>query len=406
MLCDYLGNFWWTTPEIDLGKLNEGIRWLPNSFKKLKSDLAILSPEGRISHPVVWLNTEGEFRFETVLDKVDVRAWDSAPGLTNLEGHLVVEDGRGYLEFEASETELSFQDLFRNVQHFQAASGRVDWWFDDNDLRVDSQALSLNSERIDALLAFAFEWEFPSDEARFTLDVSISKGMGGQVLEYLPNNIDEELLDWLDLALDDTAVEGGRLLYTTTIDPAAPVLDTLIIDTDLSGEQFTFNELWPDVDQYSGHFELNNHDLIARVSGTSLGNPIDEINVIFPDIWKEDSSLIDISLQSQSRAKRYLRYIKNSPLDDVMGETLSSWEMTGELVVHGDFSIDLATDDVAKMNFDVFPQKASVEIPGIPRVDDLKGVISYSDADQLKVRGLKGKALDGHVEFGLETPRW
>ena len=403
LLCDYLGNWWWTTPEVDLERATSVVNWLPDSFNELKADLAVLAPAGTLNFPVVRINGDGQFRLEAELDAVSVNAWQDAPGLTRLDGDLVVENDQGYVDFASNNAVMSFPQIFAEGKPFDAIQGRVDWWYDDNNLRVDSFGISLNSADIDAVVGFAFEWEFLADEARLGLDVSISEGKAGQVPKYLPVTLNTELLSWLNTSMVDTEVSDTRLLYTLTIDPAAEVTDTLIIDTEVSGKQLVFNDLWPSLDDYSGHFELNNHDLITTISGTSLGNPVDDVSVKYPNVWKDDAFQLDISLSSQSELNRYRRFVNQSPLKETIGESISDWSFDGELVLMGDFSLSLETDDITDMRFLAFPQRASVTLPGLPKVDDVVGEISYSTEDQLVVKGLQGKALNGGIEFNLKT---
>ncbi|GLQ31307.1 YhdP family phospholipid transporter [Litoribrevibacter albus] len=403
LLCDYLGNWWWTTPEVDVGKLNSMISWLPNSFEKLKKDLSILTPQGLLSYPVLWVNRDGDFRFESDLSELSVESWEGAPGLNQLNGKLVVEESQGYVEFSAMNPTLSYPGIFRNTQDFHSLDGRVDWWLDGENLRVFSHGLSINSEKIDAALGFAFEWEFLSDEARLALDVSISNAQPGQVLEFLPVDLEPELLTWMDSALTQTQLNDGRLLLTLSLDPAAPVTDTLMIDTKASGEQLVYDPAWPAVDNFSGHFEINNKDLIAKVSGVTLGNPIEDLSVIYPDIWQDDASDLNIALHSQSQLKRYLRFIQQSPLDATLGKALQDWTLAGEASVLGGLTFDLNTNDISNVEFEVFPQKASVILPGLPEVSDVQGEIVYTSERDLAVRQLTGQALGGNVSLTLET---
>jgi len=403
VLCDYLGNWWWTTPEVDLERATSVVNWLPDSFNELKADLAILAPTGTLNFPVVRINGDEQFRLEAELEGVFVNAWQDAPGLTRLDGDLVVENDQGYVDFASENTVMSFPQIFAEGKPFDAIQGRVDWWYDENNLRVDSLGISLNSADIDAVVSFAFEWEFLADEARLGLDVSISEGKAGQVPKYLPVTLNPELLEWLNTSMADTEVSDTRLLYTLTIDPAAEVTDTLIIDTEVSGKKLVFNDLWPSLDDYSGHFELNNQDLITTISGTSLGNPVDDVSVKYPNVWKEDAFQLDISLSSQSELNRYRSFVDRSPLKETIGESISDWTFDGELVLMGDFSLSLETDDIIDMRFLAFPQRASVTLPGLPKVDDVVGEISYSTQDQLVVKGLQGNTLNGGIDFNLKT---
>lgn len=402
-LCDYLGNWWWTTPQVDLEKVSGLMTWFPNSFAKLKDTVSTLSPTGSLSYPVLWFNTNGDIRFESQLQNFSAQPWDGAPGLTGLNGRLVVEESQGYFDFSATDTQLLYPGIFSTSHAFSSIEGRVDWWFDQDNLRVFSPALALNSFDIDVSLGFSFEWEFVSDEARFALDLGVSEAKEGKVLEFLPNDLDKDLVAWMDDALTQTKVSDGRLLLTTTIDPAGPVTDTLQISTDVRGDQLVFDDEWPSVDNFAGRFEINNQSLSANVSGQTLGNPIEDLSVRYPNIWHDDALDIDVSLSSRSLLTRYLRYIEQSPLKTTVGKALSDWVLDGEAVVLGEFRFNLSDNELNKFNFEVFPQKASVQLPGLPKVDQVKGEILYNDEQQLVVKSLSGRSLDGPVGLTLTT---
>lgn len=403
LLCDYLGNWWWTTPSVDLEKVNSMLTWLPNSFGKLKENLSTLAPTGLMSYPVLWFNTNGDIRFESKLQDISVQPWEGVPGMDGLNGRLVVEESQGYFDFSATDTVMVYPDIFAKNHAFNSVEGRVDWWLDQDNLRVYSPALAINSELVDVSLGFAFEWEFVSDEARLALDIAASKVEKGELINFLPIDLDKELLGWMGSALTDTEVSDGRVLLTMTIDPAGPVTDTLQVATQARGDRLVFDKEWPSVDNFSGHFEINNQDLIANVSGYSLGNPIEDLSVVYPNMWTKDAYDIDVALSSRSLLSRYMRFVEQSPLKSTVGKALSDWSIEGEAVVLGEFRFDLSSNDVKKINFEVFPQKASVQLPDLPRVDQVQGEISYSDDQQLRVKDLSGRSLNGPVYFTLES---
>lgn len=403
VLCDYAGNWWWTTPSIVLQDLLKITDWLPASSDGLKQTLETLSPQGALEFPVLWLSSEGKFRLESQLQQVSVSAWNGAPGLKNITGQLVVEDGRGYTEFLADETELNFPEVFTAPLLANGIEGRVDWWFDEDSLRVNSRGLTLNSSEIDALVGFAFEWDYPSDEARLGLDISISEAMAGQVPVHLPTTLDTGLLDWLNGALAETAVSEGRLLVTLTLDPAAPVIDTVQIDADLSGKRLTYHKDWPAVEAFSGHFLLDNEQLLTKVEGVSLGNPLSSVLVHYPNIWDEHAYDMNIEVDARSRLSRLQRFIYSSPLADSVGPVLKEWTFGGEANLATQFSLNMDSDEVTNVSVRVQPLSSSVLIPGLPEVTQLNGVVEYTSDKELFIDELSGKALGGKVVLSQVT---
>ena len=404
VICDYQGNWWWTTPEVHLETLVDAVSWLPSELETLKKDISVLSPKGTLNHPVAWLNSEGEFRLEAQVEGLSADPWEGAPGATNIHGKLVLEQDRGFINIEAGSTALSFPEVFQRPQHFDRVSGRVDWWYDENVVRAYSDGLKLDSPSIDASVGFAFELEMPADEARLGVDVQVTRGDAGQILEYLPIDLDPSLLTWLQASLPETAVKHGRLLFTTTIDPIVPVKDTLLIDAQAFGKSLEFDPSWPEVENFSGHFALTNQELTAQVhDAVALGNPIQNLNVYFPEIWKEDAYSLDIGVESKSRLERFYRFIENSPLNDTLGAVMGEWEVEGDAKLHTKLTFDLEREEVTAIDVEVNPLAARVVLPDLPEVSQVTGSIYYNDQSLLSVKDLKGKALKGPVELELNT---
>ncbi len=404
VLCDYQGNWWWTTPVLYLEELASVVGWLPESEEVLKNDISTLSPSGILHHPVLWLNTGGEFRLETDVEAISALPWEGAPGATNLTGKLVIEQDQGYLEFDSSSVTLTFPEVFAEGKLFDLAKGRVEWWYDDDVIQVSSDGVSLASPVIDANVGFSFELEMPADEARLGLDVYIERGDSGQIVEYLPIDLEPALLSWTQTALKDTSVTNGRLLFTSTIDPVVPVEDTLLIDTDLKASSFEYDSSWPKLDQVEGHFELTNDELNALLTnGTTLTNPFRNLRVNYPDIWSEDAFQLNVSLASESRFDRYLRFIKQSPLQETIGEALQDWSIEGEGQLGVNFSFDLDTTEVSNIDVVITPQESKVQMPNLPLITDIQGDIHFNDTDQLFIPKLQGKTLNGPVSLTLKS---
>jgi uncharacterized protein (TIGR02099 family) len=402
-VCDHNGNWWWTTPTIDLNTLVQMSSWLPERQKELKDDLSILDPVGTLSYPTLWISDSGEFRFEAELQSVSVNAWYGAPGLKNINGRVIVEDEHGYADFVAENTELHFPDVFINAQPYDSLSGRVDWWYDEDNTRVYSDALQVRSEQITAEVGFGFEFETPSDEARLGLDILISRGTSGQIEEYLPITLDKGLTDWLADTVEDTEVEDVRLLITTTMDPAKPVLDTVQIEGDLSGQSLVYEPTWPAVQDYHGHIVLDNHDLQVDLQGTTLGNPLEQISVRYPDIWLPETSSIDVSLTAQSTLERLNRYINSSPLKEDIGQAISDWTLKGRADLKGAFRLDLESGDASNLDFTVSPKDAFVSLESLPKIDSVTGDVRYTSDKELHWQNVKGRVLGGFVNSSLSS---
>ena len=139
------------------------------------------------------------------------------------------------------------------------------------------------------------------------------------------------------------------------------------------------NAQWPEFNQIDGLLEFTGHSLqakglSARVDGASL----QQVNLTLPNFSKP---VLSASGQVQAQAGDALRYVRESPLDALLGHTLSQVQATGPLQLNLALQLPLHDLKQTTVNGQLDLLGNAVDfMPSLPPFDGVRGQVSFTDS--------------------------
>ncbi|AOE50513.1 YhdP family protein [Kangiella sediminilitoris] len=213
---------------------------------------------------------------------------------------------------------------------------------------------------------------------------------------YWPRNeMDEEVLSFLDQSLISGQVDFGKLTWRGNIEnfPYENNDGQFDIQAKVSDSQFNFDKDWPQLENLSAdvHF-LNNKLMINATSGSVLGNDIGNVEGVIESIFTENS-VLKMDIENQVAYQPYRDLFFESPIHQWLGDDLIDLKFSGKLDHKLSVSIPLSEDDDnTRLTGNISFNGQSIQLDGYNfALDSLTGSLHYTE------RGAYSKNLKGEI---------
>lgn len=331
-------------------------------------------------------DAEDGFHLSAALDNVSVEPHRGTPGVTGLDGHLVMTARRGLVHADSTEMTLGFPELFRDRWAFSGFRGAVGWQLDGSLTRVWSDRLDM-SYGSGTSFEGAFDLRMDREgEDNLSLRIGVRDGTADMLADFVPvQRVDPELYDWLTTAITAADITEGVFYGHGQIDRDAPPGSfASSMQYRFANARVRYDERWPAVENASGDVVV--HDGLTRVnldSGETGQLTLDasEVRVV-----PEEGTLtltVDAAARLPGAAVGY--WLQNSPLGEMAGAAGQSVTFAGDYTLALGLSLPLGEGDTA----------AATEVSAVVGTDN--GRITYPDA------GLTWDEVKGEVRYGTRT---
>ncbi len=205
-----------------LRRLVTGLGLLP---ERATTALENYRPSGELNQVLLDLppGGDGDFELTAVMKDVGVRAYGGAPGVSGLNGTLVVNNEGGYVNAQSDELTLGFPELFRGSWDLKNLRAGVAWRLEGDITRVYSDDVRMVYG--DATeLSGAFDLRFDRQgEDSLGIRVGVRNGTADMLADFVPvKAVDPGLYEWLTTAITEANVSSGEYYGHGLINRDAP----------------------------------------------------------------------------------------------------------------------------------------------------------------------------------------
>ncbi len=155
------------------------------------------------------------------------------------------------------------------------------------------------------------------------------------------------------------------------------------------------NAQWPVFSHINGLLEFTGHSLVAKgASARVYGANLKQVNLSLPDFAKP---VLRASGQVQAQAADALRYVRESPLDAMLGHALSQVQASGPVQL--DLALQLPLHDLKHSSVNGQLQLLGDRVdylPSLPPFEGVQGLVNFTDSGfklQLTAQGFLGGPL-------------
>ncbi len=333
--------------------------------------------------------------------------WRGLPGLRNLAGRLVVDEGGGTIVLDGQEVRLDFTPLFRDALVAQALSGRLFWRRTAGGWSVQGRDLAWRDT--DLALTAQLDLDLPvTGTPRLDLEARFAVASLEHTSRYLPVAVMRPgLVKWLDRAIVAGRVPAGEARFHGLLNGAAFA----------SGGDFEvrFNVLdgvldyapgWPRIDEVEAGFLFRKRGMeVTLAEGRSLSSRLDGARIVITDLAAQPA-VLEVEGRAAGPTKDVLRFLRESPLRERFATYLADLDAFGESRLELTLRKPLAPHRPAEVS-GALALRNSILVVGKERplqVKALNGELRFSGAG-LFAEDLRGRILGLDSRIDVDTLR-
>ena len=290
------------------------------------------------------------FSLEANLKDVSLFAYESTPSASGLSGYLYADENGGRVDFLSRNFELGFPDLFLDNWQTRFAQGSVHWKLSDEDIDVFSQGLQLELAG-GGLVYGDFLLRLNPDEHEDYLGLSIALQdiPFSEVTRFVPfYEVEAELYDWLQSALQDGTVEQGVFWGYGSVEEDDSVNSfTSSLRLDVSGGSLRFDPEWPALSNLDARIELQDDELLVEADKAAIHDTdLFGLVVNMPSAEAGQDPVLHARAKALTQGSNLEYWIGESPVAEHTRALSEALSIEGVLEVDIDISVPMGDEDI------------------------------------------------------------
>lgn len=402
--------------QVDVGawhQVIEGAGLLPES---LGSVLHQLAPYGRLRNLLLVQKPaeEGHFYLQAHVEQAGVRSWQGVPAIDGIDGYLEATAFDGHVVVSSDDgISLDFPKVYNQPLALRTAQGDVRWNVDTQQrlVTVSSGRLSVSSDDVNAVGQFNLRLPIaptPGLEPELTLVLGVREGAASLHRLFVPYTVPDGLYQWLDESIQGGSVTDVGFIYHGSLQKDAQLARVIQLTATVAEGELVFDQNWPALTDASAVIVLDDEEFyVANLRGQMTGVRIDNGTVTLETLSGELGRAISLRGDIQGDSGSALNLLKLSPLKDMLGEQLASWNLSGPLSGQLDLLVPLQGDsEGARQLVTLDFVDNTLHMPGLDlHFDELSGHFHYSGVSGVASENLSARLWGETVQAQL-TSEW
>ena len=358
-------------------------------------------PTGQLDHMVLDLpsGNSRDFELTATLDNVGVRAYGGAPGVSGLEGALIMENDGGFVDAHSDEVTLGFPDLFRGFWNLRNLRAGVAWRFEGEITRIFADDIRMTYGD-NTRLSGAFDLRLDrAGEDNLGLKVGVRDGKASMLADFVPvKAVDPGLYDWLTTAITEAHITSGEYYGHGQINRDAPqgsFVSSMVYR--FQDATVRYDERWPAVTEASGKVVVQNgRTRVELASGRTGGLELEPGEVRIEP--QGEATIVYVDASAPVPGERLDYWMNNSPLGELAGEAGRNITLEGDFHLDLGLGLPLASDTPASISATV---RANSGTLGYPAADlqwtQLNGELSFNSEEGFSDAPLQARFMGSPV---------
>jgi len=401
-------------PDLDIAELADLANRIDQEYSILPANadgaIASLNPKGRVNNVLFFVNQAdpAQTRLVALLDGVTVSSYRNSPAVSRLDGLVSIGPRQGYIDFNNQEFELQFEPMFPAPWSFDYAKGRLRYVVDDAVSRLSSSLIEAGHQSLKAAGQLQINFTQNVDDRNWALLVGIENADLGDASRYLPNNLGEGLINWLNRSiLSGSATESGLMFHGPLIKQKLHIGKVYELFFKVDQTRLDYHPDWPLIDNLKSDIYIGNWGVFTEgASGAILDSQIDQAVVHIPVVFGEKANLIEIDGRLSGPLADGIKVLNDTPIAAMTSNMAAGWEGDGPMIGNLHLEIPIGPDAASrKAEAEVAINLKSNQIY-MPQynldIRDLDSQIQYSTVNGLSTRSFEallfGKPVNGDIK--------
>lgn len=371
------------------------------SQSKLLSDedkqlLAKLNPRGILSRAQVSVALEeSEWQLQANFEDFALESWKGAPGINNGAGYVSLNSSGGRVDIDAEDFSMYFPTIYKSALSYDAFQTQFDWQISDNGVVVTSGPIHARGQ--EGVIGGLFSLDLPLgdrvgiDDPEMELMIGLEKSQPKYRSKYLPYTLPRGLLEWLENSIGEGEVKESGFIYRGSLRHGKKDYRTVQLFFDVNDVALKYDSHWPGLSAINGLVLIDDNEVDVISNSARLYSS--ELKGIRVSVWPEsDRGLILTANASMfGSAADGLRLIHESPLKANVGNTFTSWELTGSMQTELDLQISLSNKRSPKVDVSTLWQQVDIDMKPLGlRADAVSGILNYNTNSGFSSKDIAG----------------
>ncbi|GAB3094140.1 hypothetical protein GCM10027217_06900 [Pseudomaricurvus hydrocarbonicus] len=402
-------------PSLDAGEWLQKVVEVPEVPDKVKAIVSDLGAVGRLKniHVVIPEAQPLDFVLKANLENMSVNAWKASPQITGVYGYLEASAYSGFVELDSQqELLLGFPQLFDAPFEFKQGQGVVGWTVrpDENSVQVYSGRLSLNGELGEANGYFYLDAPFArnSRPLELALHIGVQNAKAADHKKLVPGVLPDTLLKWLDQAIVEGRVPAGGFVLHGYFGHEASRARSIQLALDVNHGELNYDPRWPPLKNLSGYLEVDT-DLVQGWldEGAFLQTRLQPTYLEVGPGSTGKGLLLQLNGEVSGDAQSGLDVLTQTPLHEVIGGGLDSWQMTGKLGAKVQLQIPLSADQAGgRQQVDVTLRQSTLMMTDLNLAfTDVNGALQYRNDEGLSSNRLTANLWQQPLDLAIDSFR-
>lgn len=370
-----------------------------------------LNPKGTLRQIVLALNfndPQPGFRLRANLDAVAVDSWHGAPAARGVSGSIDTGLTSGVVSIDTpTGLALHYPQAYDDYMPYGATRGRVSWRWLKDEARVlvtsDLIAIEGDEGRGTAVLHLDLPTKTDASEPEMFLMVGMENSHSRMLSRYLPNVLDDKLLDWLDSSIGDANIEEAGFIWRGSLRKTNGAGRSIQVYARVANGRLDYWPGWPALDNVAAVLAVDNGRMDAWIdSATLAGSQVAGGRATLRQ--QAEGPLLGVEASIDGDAGEALRVLQASPVGHLLGAA-------GALSVTGPshIALDLAIPLSARKQSEAYRVAMSLKdvdltLPGGDlQVTDIRGQLNFDLNTGLYGEKLRGRFLGAPLMAKVDT---
>jgi uncharacterized protein (TIGR02099 family) len=373
----------------------------------LRARLAELQPRGTVKGcRLSWrgsVKETGEYALKADFERLAVRPSGYVPGFAQVSGALAADQSGGSLTLHADASTVEMPELLAEPLPLDALNAQVSWSMAAGQPLVRLESLSFASAHMQGNFAGTYEAQ-AQGPGRIDLTGGLARLEGAQLWRYVPKLVHRDVRDWLQAAiaggqfLDAQVTLRGDLQRFPFAHGASGVFEVV---SRMHNGTLAYAPGWPPIEDISGTLRVQGPRLAVAVDSGRVFGAHGAATATLPDIGS-DEPVLQVKGEGEGATADFLRFVAESPIEGGARTFSRNVQMSGRghLAVSLDVPLKHAIDTQVFGRYR-FADNLLLAGPGVPRLEQLGGVLSFTRED-VNVRDGTVRVLGMPANFVLD----
>ena len=384
--------------------------------KPISSVLDVMQPKGTLKNISVNVigKAAGYFGLKANVEQASIKAWQGVPEIRNVNGYIESSAFEGHVAIDSRDgIVLNFPKIYQHELQFEKALGDVRWEIDlpGNSLGFSSGQIELSSDEVEANGHLFLDIPLKSSkdvEPEMTLSIGVKRGVASLHKLLIPYTVPENLNEWMDRSIKEGLLTDAGFIYHGSLMGTPELGRSIQFGSGVEQATLKFDPLWPALIDAAGILLLDDDNFrVTNLSGRMMDISLTsgEVELVSRGEGDAREQAVSLSARVTGDSGHALNLLKHTPIAHILGEELSSWEISGPVSGRVKVLVPLKENSPnGEQDIRLQVDGNSLHLPGLNLTfNEVSGPLTYTHVSGISSDNLQAQLWGQKLQANVRT---